>query len=122
MHVPTLHTFFAMYVCSPSRSRRSSTTPGGAKGPNGRRCHGAAAAAAALFGGQAHDPYMVPPLGWKQECGSAGLAAAEAATDAALALVQQLGQQGRPAVVKVRAAAVCIACTAKGVFECVGNS
>jgi hypothetical protein len=47
---------------------------------------------------------MVPLLGWKQECGSAGLAAAEAATDAALALVQRLGQQGRPAVVKVRAA------------------
>jgi hypothetical protein len=46
---------------------------------------------------------MAPPLGWKQECGSAGLAAAEAATDAALALVQQLAKEGRPTVVKVRA-------------------
>jgi hypothetical protein len=86
-----------------SSSRRYSTTPGG-KGQNGRRCHGAAAAAAAaaLFGAAA-DPYMVPPLGWKSECGSASLAAAEAATDAALALVRQLDEQGTPAVVKVRA-------------------
>jgi hypothetical protein len=45
---------------------------------------------------------MVPPLGWKSECGSAGLAAAEAATDAALAFARQLNEQGTPAVVKVR--------------------
>ncbi|KAF6263143.1 hypothetical protein COO60DRAFT_510252 [Scenedesmus sp. NREL 46B-D3] len=85
-----------------SRSRRCSTTPGSGNGANGRRCHGAAAAAA-TYGGMA-DPYMLPPLGWKSECGSASLAAAEAATDAALALVRQLGEQGRPAVVKLMSA------------------
>jgi hypothetical protein len=47
------------------------------------------------------DLFLEPRRGWKEECGCASLSAAEAATDAALKMQQQLLAQGRVAFVKV---------------------
>ncbi|KAF8072503.1 B3 domain-containing protein [Scenedesmus sp. PABB004] len=83
----------------PTDLRRAPRVPGARSGGGGQRCNGVGGGAP-----RSTDPYLVAPKGWKPECGSASFAAAEAATDAALALQRRLVEAGRPAFVKLMSA------------------
>eukprot|EP00775_Hariotina_reticulata_P011697 gene11697-11841_t len=94
--------FYIEYDVTDRLSRRSSVsgdqgTAGGCQ--RGDRRHGRQRCAV-LGSGSIDDLFLEPRRGWKEECGCASLAAAEAATDAALQMQQQLLGQGRVAFVK----------------------